>query len=338
MERYLIPEDDRGITGRLDDDPSARLAHDFGRALLAEDVAHARRLISRALADGAAPGRLYVDVVRPGFSGIALGGVTIRDRLLAVACRAIIAEFVGALPGPVWSGPRRAALLSSRRDGIERVDGDLAIDFLEADGWGVQRLHGPRSALALGPAARPESVELAVAVVSGAQDALLLAPACTLLRRLPDPPVVILCDFTGRPGWSSAATTLGADAFVSDPEELVLQAGLHLPPDGVRRWGVQISRRADALVLTPTGRLDVASAARLADVVRSRLGSFARVVIDLRDLAEISSAGIQDVQAWVAAGPLHDVELRFLGDSAARARIDALGMSGDIKLENASAS
>ncbi len=332
MERHLIPDGPRG-SGRIPAD-APRLAHDFGRALLSEDIARARRLISEALADGAPPGRLYVETIRPALHGVQFGGVTARDRLLAVACRAILADLVGALPVTRSVGPGRAALLSCRRDGIERVDGDLAIDFLEADGWAVQRLDGPGSALALGPAARPDSIELAVAVVAGPQDALRLAPACTLLRRLPDPPVVMLCDFTGRSDWPTATTALGADAFVSDPQELVLQAALRLPADGVRRWGVQISRRGDALVLTPTGRLDAASAARLAAVARSRLGTFTRVVIDLRDLAEFSSAGLQEVQAWATAGPLRNVDLRFLGDPVVRSRIEALEMSGALTVED----
>lgn len=336
MERHLTAEDARRPANRLSDS-AATLVHDFCAALSASDVALARRLAIDALAAGAAPGRLYVDVVRPAFSGIDFDGPAVHERMLAVGCRAILADLVGALPVATSVGPGRAALLSCRQDGIERVDGDLAIDFLEADGWAVQRLHGPRAALSLGPAARPDSVELAVAVVAGPEDALKLAPACTALRRLPDPPVVLLCDFTGRSDWPAASHALGADALVSDPQELVLQAALHLPAAGIRRWGVQISRRSDALVLTPTGKLDIASAKRLADVVRSRIGTFSRVVIDLRDLAEFSSAGIEDVCAWPVGGALHDVDVLLVGDKAVRSRIDALGLNPPVALSDAAA-
>lgn len=331
MERILTPDDARGA-GIWASDYPAQLALDFRRALTETDVAHARRLVTGALAEGAAPGRLYVEVVRPAFSGLEFDGPDLRARSSAVACRAIMADLVGALPVSESVGPGRAALLSCSRDGVERLDGDLANDFLEADGWAVQQLHGPRAALSLGPAARPESIELAVAVVAGPEDALRLSPACTLLRRLPDPPVVLLCDFTGRSDWPTASVALGADAFVSDPEELVLQAALRLPADGVRRWGVQISRRGSSLVLTPTGKLDAVSAQRLADVVRSRVGTFARVVVDLRDLADFSSGGLEDLCAWPDAGALPDVELVLVGDPGVRSRIDALGMSARVAL------
>lgn len=324
MERHLSPEDARGATSRQPDS-TATLADDFSRALAAPDIALARRIVSDALVDGASPGRIYVEVVRPALSRLQLDGTAVRERLIASACRAILADIVGALPVTDSVGPGRAALLSCRSDGIERIDGELAIDFLEADGWAVQRLHGPRAALSLGPAARADSIELAVAVVAGPEDALRLAPACTALRRLPDPPVVLLCDFTGRSDWPAASTALGADAFCCDPEELALNASRRLPAAGIRRWGVQISRRRDTLVLTPTGRLDAISARRLADVVTSRIGTFSRLIIDLRDLAELSVAGLEDVCGWRDRGSLQGLELQLIGDQAVRSRIGALG-------------
>ena len=331
MERHLTSEDARGATSRVAVSAVA-LASDFRESLTAMDVASARRIVAEALTDGAAPGRLYVEVVRPVLSELSLEGQGMHGRVLAVGCKAIFAELVGALPITERAGPGRAALLSCRTNGIERVDGDLAIDFLEADGWAVQHLHGPEAALSLGPTARPGSVELAVAVVGGPEDALRLAPACTLLRRLPDPPVVLLCDFTGRSDWPTASVALGADAFVSDPQDLVVQAASRLPANGVRRWGVQISRRGDSLVLTPTGRLDLASAERLADVVRSRIGTFARVVIDLRDLAEFSSGGVEDVCGWPDSGSFEDLDLLIVGDSGVRSRLIALGIESAVPL------
>jgi anti-anti-sigma regulatory factor len=276
-----------------------------------------------------------VQVVRPALSAAPLDAGTIEAQLLSSLGRAILADFVGALPRTVGGGAGRAALLSCGESTLQQLDGLVVCDFLEADGWAVQRLHGPRAALELGPASRAAGVELAVAVVGGPEEALRLAPACTEMQRLPDPPVCLLCDFTGRSDWPTASTALGADAFISDPRAVPPRGAGGRPAGITRRWGVSIARRSDALVLSPTGRLDATSAGRLAEVVESRLGSFARLVIDLRDLAEISTGGVEDICAWQGNAPLADVELLLVGDAGVRSRIDALGMDRPVLLADA---
>ncbi len=325
VERYLTAEDVRGAA-RRPPGSAATLADDFSQALRAGDVGPARGLILGALAQGVAPGRLYVDVVRPGLQQLDLDGPAAESgRETAELGQALIADLAGALPLTLGGGAGRAALLSCGELTIERLDGDVVAAFLEADGWAVQRHRGPEAALSLGPASRAGGVELAVAVVAGPDAALRLAAACTDMNRLPDPPVCLLCDFTGRSDWPAASIALGADALISDPQELLEQAARRLPAGETRRWGVSIATRDDALWLVPTGRLDGTSAERLAEVVESRIGRFSKLVVDLRDLAEISPAGVKGILEWSRNGPLKDVPVQLVGDADVRTRISALG-------------
>lgn len=326
MERHLNPEDARGAAS-TGPDSTAQLARAFSEALSNPNVALACSLVAAALADGASPGRIYVDVVRPALNAAEFRGQLRQTRLLAGIGQALIVDLVAALTPSEGGGAGRMALLSCGEMAMDQLDGDLVADFLEADGWVVQRLQCPGAALAMGPASRQDGVELAVAIVAGADAARDLAAACTEMSRLPDPPVCLLCDFTGRADWPAASTGLGADALISDPQELLVEAARLLPAGKTRRWGVSIARRGDALVLTPTGRLNGTSAERLADVVQSRIGTFSRLVIDLRHLAEISAGGVETIRGWSQNGPLQDVELLLVGDSGVRARISALGLS-----------
>lgn len=347
MERHLTPgqltpEVVRGVLSPHPDssrqpDSSPTLAHDFAQALSVPDVKLARRLVVGSLESGCSPGRLYVEVIRPALSACELDGSGIEAQLFASLGRTIMADLVRFLPATVGGGDGRTALLTCGVSTIEQLDALVVTDFLEADGWVVQRLHGPRAALDLGPASRADGIELAVAVVAGPEQSLRLAPACTEMHRLPDPPVCLLCDFTGRLDWPGASAALGADAFISDPQELLWEAAGRLPAGVTRRWGVSIARRHGALVLAPTGRLDDTSARRLADVVQSRAGTFTRLIVDLRDLAEVSRRGIEDVCSLCESGDLAGVEVQLIGDAAVRTRIDALGTGSAVSLVDSAA-
>lgn len=293
------------------------LAAAFRAALAAPDVRRARSLVADAAAAGAAVGVLYVDVVRPALAELQQADRNVRARLAAGIGEAILADLVGALPVAESCGAGRAAVLSCRDSGIEAVDGSVALDFLETDGWTVDRLQTGTSLPDVAEVAA-KGIELVVAVTAGPEDALALARVCTDLCRLPDPPVIVLCDFSGRSRHRAATAALGADAMASDPEELVRCAAKHLPGSGHRRWGVRISRLTDTLVLAPTGRLDATSVGRLADVAMSRAARLTRLVIDLRDLAEIPSAGLIALVAWPALPALSALEVVVVGDAATR--------------------
>ncbi len=301
-------------TGR----PFPDLRSAFCSALAAPDVRGARRMIAQAADAGALPGRLYVDVVRPALAELQELDHTFRRRLAAGIGDAIVADLASHVPLTGAHGSGRAALLTPREDGVEGVDGTIAIDFLEADGWSVERLVGDASSATPAHALTQDgAVELAVAITAGPEDALRLAPMCTALRRLADPPVIVLCDFTGRPQQRAATSALGADAVAHDPGELITQAAHRLPGPGIRRWGVRLQRQDGALILAPTGRLDPVSVARLAEVAVSRLGTFSRLVVDLRDLAEIDEGGMSDLSRppWSELSPV------VWSDARTRARL-----------------
>ena len=274
------------------------LAAGFRAAIQAPDIRGARAMVVTALNEGVSPGLLYTVVVRPVLADLQEGGPTARARLAAGVGEAILADLVAHLPQVDSSRAGRAAVLSCRETGIERVDGTVAIDFLERDGWRVQRTVealGSRTDPAAA-AAWAGNVELAVAVIAGPNDALRLAPVCTRLRRVPDPPVIILCDFSGAPV-RGASQSLGADEVVGDPESLLRSATARLPRQGRRRWGVGLRRSGETLVLSPTGTLDLTSVERLADVAVSRAGTFTRLVLDLREVAAVEGAGLRRLTA-----------------------------------------
>ena len=298
----------------------------FRTALSAPDVREATALIARAAETGAPAARLYVDVVRPALAELQGPGQSVKARVAAGIGEAILADLVSRLPAAERNGVGRAAVLSCREAGIEAVDGSVAMDFLESDGWTVElRTEGGEAE----PGRYPTEggIELAVAVIAGPEDALRLVPMCNTLRRLADPPVIVLCDFSGRSDHGAAAISLGADAVVQDPGELVTCAGHRSPAPGRRRWGVKLSRTGRTLFLTPTGRLDATSVTRLADVASTRTGTFDHLVLDLVDLAEIEPAGLTALADWRRISLVPDVTLELRRGHTASASLELAGVT-----------
>ena len=303
----------------------ADLATSFRAAVAAPDLPGARGMIATAADDGIPGGRLYVEVVRPALAELAGPDRSPSARLAAGIGEDVLADLVRRLPLAERGAARRAAVLSCRTGGIEAVDGNLAMDYLEVGGWSVARL-GDDGLLPRVRELRHGAVELAVAVIAGPEDALRLASACTELRRLADPPVIVLCDFSGRADSGSAPAALGADAVVHDPDELLRCAAGHLPGPGRRRWGVRLSRSDGTLLMAPTGRLDATSADRLADVALTRLGSYSRLVLDLGDVAEIDADGVRALAGWPALLPAPTVDLLLVADAGSRAMLQGTGV------------
>jgi anti-anti-sigma regulatory factor len=296
-----------------------RLAIAFGEAVEQPDIRGARQMIVAALDAGSSPGLLYTAVVRPALAGLQSAGQSAGGRLAAGVGEAILADLVAHLPRVAPSGTGRAAVLCCPDTGIESLDGTVVADFLERDGW---RVHRTTSGLSTGSddARSPAwggSVELAVAVIAGPHDALRLAPMCTRLHRLPDPPVTILCDFSG----ASAHGAPGADDVVGDPQALLRSATRRLPLQGRRRWGVGLRRDGETLVLSPTGTLDVISVKRLADVAVSRAGTFTRLVLDLREIAAVEGPGLRQLIALPDQIGLQGAELTAVVPDAAPAEL-----------------
>jgi anti-anti-sigma regulatory factor len=144
------------------------------------------------------------------------------------------------------------------------------------------------------------------------------------LRRLPDPPIIVLCDFASARAdrW---AESLGADAVARDPEALVHCVAARHPGPGRRRWGVRIERGPGNLRLSPTGRLDATSAGRLEDVVASRRGTFERLVLDLSDVVGVDPTGARALARWPAWLRESGTELAVVAGTDARAALHAAG-------------
>ncbi len=310
-------------------DPLAWLPEAFRGALDAPDVSGARAMVAEAAHDGVPVGRLYVDVVRPALTE--LGGVdSPRARLASGLGAAIVTDLVAARPRS-RAAAGRTALIACREQGIEALDGTAAGDFLEDEGWRVSRMGSDGPASEYSDAARAGSIELAVAVATGPEDALRFAPLCTGLGRLADPPVIVVCDFSGGQA-ARAASALGADVIARDPQELVGCATDRLPEPGHRRWGVRLTRAGDTLLLAPTGQLDATSVERLADVALTRVGSFTRLVVDLRDLAEIEADGLARLGRWPGLEDLHGVEVLLIADAAVRRRLAACDVDPPLRV------
>jgi hypothetical protein len=130
--------------------------------------------------------------------------------------------------------------------------------------------------------------------------------------------VILLGDFSGGSRHLAAASALGADAVVHDPEELARCAAARLPAEGRRRWGVRLMRSNGTLRLSPTGNLDAISVARLSDVALTRAGTYTRLVLDLSDLAAVDSGGVDGLGGWPALRELDDVQLLLLAGARVR--------------------
>jgi hypothetical protein len=308
------------------DSALAGLAWSFRAALEAPDLRRARALVAGAADRGVAAGRLYVEVVRPTLAALAGPDHSPSSRWAAGIGEAVLADLVRRLPLAERGTARRAAVMSCRTGGIEAVDGNMAMDYLEVGGWTIERLGDDGLEREPGELAHG-AFELAVAVIAGPQDALRLAPACSALRRLADPPVIVLCDFSGRSPSAAAPAALGADAVVRDPDELMRCVAEHLPGPGRRRWGVRLSRSDGTLLMAPTGRLDATSAERLADVALTRLGSYSCLVLDLGEVAAIDADGVRALAAWPELLPAGMVQLRLADDPGSRAMLNRTGVA-----------
>lgn len=58
-------------------------------------------------------------------------------------------------------------------------------------------------------------------------------------------------------------------------------------------WGVRLERVGEAIVIAPSGDLDDEGAARLRQVLRSREGFYAELVLDLREVVSVAPAGVE---------------------------------------------
>lgn len=263
-------------------------------------------MVLGAAAGGVPLSRLYSQVVRPGL--VAEGTGTRErplgpfERLTLGSVRATLAVLAATPADGDRNGQGRRALVSVGQRALEAMDGQVIGDVLTADGWEVQEIEVGTPAASVARLARDLRVELVVLPTSRAADLLVAASTYTQLRRLPDPPLIVACSLGERDD-SRRARAAGADAFVTDLDDLLSFVIRWLPARGARHWGVRLRRLADTLVVAPTGKLDQASVARLRLVVESRAGRFDGFVVDGRDVAGVTRGGLDALVSWLDEPP-----------------------------------
>jgi CheY-like chemotaxis protein len=280
----------------------------FAAALLSLDLRRSRELVLDA--PDTTLGRLYVDVVRPAIEQAGLrrpAPDSTGSRLMFGSLQAVLGT-VAARPveGAAMRGRGREALVSVGSGPLDRLDGQVIVDVLCADGWQVTEVEAGAEAAEVAALALARHVQLVVMPTANPADLLLSAATYTLLRRLADPPVIVACSF-GHPDETRRARAAGADAFVNDPDDLLRLVDRRLPAGAGRNWGVRLRRLGETLVVAPTGDLDEGSVRRLRQVVDSRSGDYAGVIVDGRDVASATLDGVEALLGWLRGASGHRV-------------------------------
>jgi hypothetical protein len=112
-------------------------------------------------------------------------------------------------------------------------------------------------------------------------------------------PLVVLCRFDAELPPVAAADGEGIDALVSRPAAALALLRDRFAQASLPAWGVVLRRELNTLVVTPSGRLDAETAARLRRVVESRAGSFEHLVLNLRDLSAFDERTLGETLRWV---------------------------------------
>ncbi|HEX8105326.1 MAG TPA: cobalamin-dependent protein [Solirubrobacteraceae bacterium] len=208
----------------------------FLAALLEPDARLARGLVLEAADGGASVGRLYLDVLRPALHEVgrlweqARIGVA-QEHLATQISQSVLAQLSVRLGGDPQAGAGRRAIVSCSPGELHAIGGQMVADFLEADGWAVQTLGAdvPPEALA----SLADSGGTDVVALSTALPAHLLAAgkACTLLRRLPSTPYIVVGG-QAYAGDAQRARAVGADDLADDPEALVALLRTRFAADG----------------------------------------------------------------------------------------------------------
>ena len=200
------------------------LRESYLAAVLAPDARGARRLVEDAVDAGVPIRRLYLEVLQPALHEVgrlweqARIGVA-HEHLATQITQSVLARLSARLV-PQGVGNGRRAVVSCSPGELHVVGGRMVADFLEADGWTVLSLGADTPPKALARMAEEERVDLVA--LSTALPAHLLAAgaACAQLRRLPAPPFIV-AGGQAFAGDAKRARAVGADAFASDPAELL---------------------------------------------------------------------------------------------------------------------
>ena len=303
------------------------LTEAFVDALRTPSVPRARALGRLATSSGADAGHLYVDIIRPALAH-AVPGPADTVRLAGEISLTVLADALETQPAPPGHGTGRAALVVHGETPLQLLDGRAVSAFLSWAGWRVGRLRPEATGPTRSDLDRGGAIELAVIVVDSEAPVAALAPVCTMLRRLADPPVILLADLAGGLRHREALLGLGVDDVVDDPMALLQAASSGSPMLGRRRWGVRMLRSGDTLTVAPTGSLDRENVSRLADIAITRAGSFRHLVLDLRDLSDIDVDGIDGLRQWPDRVLSGEISRELLVDDAVRRALQRHEFSG----------
>ena len=220
-----------GPAGELEE-----LRERFLAALLAPDARLARSLVLTAAEEGAPVQRLYLDVLRPALHTVgslweqARIGVA-QEHLATQIAQSVLAQLSVHLTGDAQLGAGRVALVACTPGERHVIGGQMVSDFLEADGWETLTLGGDVAPEGLAGLAAERAVDL-VALSTALPGHLLSAGvACALLRRLSDPPYIVVGG-QAYGGEKRRARAVGADDLADDPEALLGLLATRFAADG----------------------------------------------------------------------------------------------------------
>jgi methanogenic corrinoid protein MtbC1 len=208
------------------------LRDDYVAAVLRPDARAARALIAEAAHDGITVEALYLGVLQPALEEVGrrweLAQISVaREHLATQISQAVLAELAGRL-APGGGGAGRTAIVSCSPGELHAMGGRMVADFLEADGWEVMMLGADVPAHELAALAGEERAAVVALSTALPEHLLAAGAACAALRRLPDPPLIVA---GGRAfnGDGARARAVGADAYASDPSDLLRLLAERLP-------------------------------------------------------------------------------------------------------------
>jgi len=266
----------------------------------AADPVALRAAIDLALASGDGAGLAYAQLLRPVVAAAGAAPSSEAQRaLVRSTAHAALADLALRLPVSDEGLGRRAAVVVPPGLAGE-LDARALADALEAGGWTAVALTLDHDAAGTLDAVEALNVEVVVLPAADADQLEASQAICALLRRTIAPPLIVGVVFDAE----VAAIAMAADHVIGTTDALaaLLRRRIVKQADAVA-WGVRLGRDADGLVVTPFGLLDVASVARLREVVETRRALYPRILIDLRDLLEPDAEGLGALVSWDAEQP-----------------------------------
>jgi ABC-type transporter Mla MlaB component len=314
-------------------EPDAATATSASPELHRDPVA-LRRAVATALAGGASAEHVYATVVRPALAPFAVPGrggavADARQALTLSTAHAALAELAPAHAISQDGRGRRAAVLAPP-GALGELDARVLADALESSSWTVELIaliQAPDAVVATIEHIAPELV-----LVPAADPAQVLAAqeACSLLRRLTQPPLVVGVAFGAAAGGGPPALALDHHLDGTDALAPLLHRRLGATVGDVA-WGVRMRRQADGLVVTPVGVLDATTALRLREVVETRRELYPHIVIDLSSLLRAEQSGLAALVAW-DADHAWAPGVAALRDPDTVAALDGAGLHGALPL------